>query len=455
MLMHEEAKKITDKVFSYCKIKKNGKRLVDEAEVILGNSDQSLTRYANNVITQNVHESNTTELIVRLIKGGRVARATTNKIDEASLKKLVLDTAELIRYQKQDQKILPLIRKQTYHPVDNYVEKTTSFSVHDRVEAIRIAVSECEKRGLTASGIFSNGAGVLVIANSKGVFAYHKETQSEITLTALTSDSSGWANDQHKDVTQINPLSVARTAIDKALGSQNPVALPAGHYTVIFEPAAVTNFLLFMSWRGFSALPYQEGRSFLSGKMGKQVLGSNITIVDNVYHPQSLGASFDFEGMPKKEVILIEHGIAKNVVYDRETALKAKTFSTGHALPQPNAHGPAPSNLILMPGDSSLEKMIKSTQNGILVTQLHYTNLVEPMQLILTGMTRNGTFLIENGHVTKGIKNMRFTESIVKTLSNVETISKESKYDNAFFGGGFVVPALKVRDFNFSSETKF
>lgn len=455
MLTQEQAKKITEKVFSYSKIKKGGKRLVDEAEVIMVNSDQSLTRYANNAVTQNVYESNTTEIVVRLIKSGKVARATTNKIDDASLKKLVSDTAELIHYQKQDKKMLPLVGKQTYRLIDNYVEKTVSFSVHDRVEVIRKAVSECEKRELNASGIFSNGADVLVIANSKGLFAYNKETQSELTLTALTNDSSGWANEQHKDATQINPQAVARIAIDKALQSQNPTSLPAGNYTVIFEPAAVTNFLLFMAWRGFSALTYQEGRSFLSGKMGKQVLGNNITIIDNVYHPQNLGAPFDFEGMPKKDVVLIEHGIAKNVVYDRETALKAKTTSTGHGLPQPNAHGPMSSNLVLMPGDSSLEKMIKSTQKGILVTQLHYTNLVEPMKLVLTGMTRNGTFLIENGQITRGIKNMRFTESIVKTLSNVETISKDSKYNNAFFGGGFVVPALKVNDFNFSSETKF
>ena len=455
MLTQEQAKKITEKVFYYSRNKKGGKRLVDEAEVILVNSDQSLTRYANNVVTQNVQESNITELVVRLIKAGKVARATTNKMDDASLKKLVNDTAELIRYQKQDKKMMPLAGKQTYRALDNYVDKTASFSVHDRVETIRKAVNECEKRGLAGSGIFSNGAGVLVIANSKGLFAYHKETQSELTLTALTNDSSGWANEQHKDATQINPQVVARTAIDKALRSQNPVTLPAGNYTVIFEPAAVTNFLLFMAWQGFSALTYQEGRSFLSGKMGKQLLGNNITIIDNVYYPQSLGAPFDFEGMPEKDVVLIEHGIAKNVVYDRETALKAKTTSTGHALPQPNPHGPLPSNLVLMPGDSSLEKMIKSTQKGILVTQLHYTNLVEPMKLVLTGMTRNGTFLIENGQVTRGIKNMRFTESIVKTLSNVEMISKDCKYDNAFFGGGFVVPVLKVKDFNFSSETKF
>jgi len=455
MLTREEAKQLTDKIFSYGRKKINGKKAADEIEVILLNYNQSLTRYANNVITQNVHESEITDLTVRLIKGGKVARAATNKLDDESLKKLISDTAELVSYQKADRKMLPLPKKQVYREVDAYVEKTGQVSPHDRTESIRMAVGECEKHGLNGSGIFSNGVSCVAIANSHGLFAYHKGSEAEFSLTALTNDSSGWAKAHHKDASHINTLAVARQAIDKALKSQNPVSLPAGHYTVILEPAAVSNFMLFMALRGLGALTFQEGRSFLSGKMCKQVMGGNISIMDNVYHPQAMGAPFDFEGMPKKEVVLIEKGIAKNVVYDRETALKAKTVTTGHGLPQPNAYGPMPTNLILGTGDSSIDEMIGSTKKGVLVTEFHYTNLVEPMQLVLTGMTRNGTFLIENGQITKGIKNMRFTESVVKALSNVEMISRESKYQNAFFGGGFVVPELKINDFNFSSETKF
>lgn len=455
MLTREEAKRISDKVIFFSKTKKNGARLADEAEVIITSYTRSLTRYANNAITQNVHENETTELVVRLIKSGKVARATTNKIDDTSLKNLVVATAEAIKYQKPDKKMLPLPAKQSYQARDNYSENTVSFGPHDRAEAIRLAVAECEKRGLNGSGTFSNTASSISVANSRGVFAYHQESEGEFALTALTTDSSGWARNQHKDVKQINPLAVTKIALDKALKSQNPVAQPAGKYTVILEPAAVSEFLLFMAWRGLGALSYLEDRSFLSDKLGQKVMGDNITILDNVYHPQTMGAPFDFEGMPKKEVVLIEKGIAKNVVLDRETARRLKTTTTGHALPQPNSFGPLPSNLVLQPGDSSLEEMISSCDAGILVTQFHYTNLVEPMELILTGMTRNGTFLIENGRISKGIKNMRFTESVLKAFSNVEQISRETKYQNAFFGGGFVVPALKIRNFNFSSETKF
>lgn len=455
MLSQLQIKQIADKIFSYSRAKQHGTRLADEAEMILVNYNQFLTRYANNMITQNVHESNGVELIVRLIKNGKVARATTNKTDNASLQKLVEDTAELSRHQKRDKNILSLASKQTYQPVDACVEKTAQVSPHDRVEAIRMAVGECEKYGFKASGIFSNSASVLGIANSRGLFAYHPSTEAEFTCTALTESSSGWAKEQNKDVSQINPLATARTAIDKAHRSEDPRALPAGRYTVILEPAAVTDFLLFMAFRGVGALSYQEGRSFMSGKLGKKIMGENVTIIDNTYHPQTIGIPFDFEGIPKKKVVIIDKGIARNVVYDRETARKAKTKTTGHALPQPNPYGPMPGNLILKSGDSTLEELIKSTKKGILVTKFHYTNIVEPMQLVLTGMTRDGTFLIEDGKITRGVKNMRFTESVIKAFSNVELISKDSKYQSAFFGGGFVVPALKINNFNFSSGTKF
>jgi len=455
MLSEERVKEITSQIFSYGRRKQQGRSLADEIEIILIDNNQSLTRYANNVVTQNVHEGNMVELTIRLIKDGKVGRTTTNRTDAPSLKKLVDDAAELCRFQKRDRNLLPLPGKQTYRTTDNYVDKTAVMSPHDRADAIRLVIAECEKHGLMGSGIFSNEFYNMTIANSRGLFAYHRGSSAALTCTALTSDSSGCAREENKDVARISPLSIARTAIDKAIRSQNPAAVPAGRYTVILEPAAVSNFMLFMAWRGFGALSYHEERSFLSGKLGQKILGANITITDNAFHPKTMGVPFDFEGMPKKEVLLIEKGVAKNVVYDRDTARKAKTTSTGHGLPQPNPAGPIPANLVLHSGESSMEELISSTKKGILVTELHYTNLVEPMALVLTGMTRNGTFLVEDGKISRGIKNMRFTESIVKALSQVELITRDSKYSSAFFGGGFVVPALKINDFNFSSETKF
>jgi predicted Zn-dependent protease len=211
-----------------------------------------------------------------------------------------------------------------------------------------------------------------------------------------------------------------------------------------------------MAVHGFGALAYQEGRSFLSGKLGKKFMGENINISDDIYHPMVRGMPFDFEGMPKKKVSLIEKGVARGVVYDRLTAKKGKTHSTGHGLPQPNSHGPLPGALILHPADSSVAEMIASTKKGLLVSEFHYTNVLDPLKLIITGMTRNGVYLIENGVITKSVKNMRFTESVLAALSNVELISRDAELQKGIFGGGgFVAPALKINNFNFSSETKF
>ena len=447
MLNPEAAQQIVKKIMLYSQ--------ADQTEVIIQNYSKSLTRYANNVITQNVHENEIMEVTIRVIKDGKTARMTTTQVDDDSLKKVLRQAMVLLKNQKKDPKILSLASKQKYQPLDTYVERTAKFSPLKRAQAIRNAVVECTQNNLKGSGIFSNSNTVLAIANSKKLFNYHRATEANFTLTAIGPDSNGWAGETNKDVDRIDTREIAKRAIEKALKSKDPVSLPAGQYTVILEPAAAVEFLLFMAFQGFGALLYQEGRSFLSGKLGKKLMGDNISIVDDVYHPQNLGMPFDFEGLPRQKVSLIENGVAKRVVYDRLTAKKAKKQSTGHALPQPNTHGPLPTNLILMPGDSSLKEMIASTKKGVLVTEFHYTNIIDPMKMTLTGMTRNGTFLIENGTISRGIKNMRFTESVLKALSNVELLSKDLKLCNSFFGGGFVTPSLKINNFNFSSGTKF
>lgn len=447
MLTRKEAQKITDKIIRFSR--------ADQTEVIILNNNESLTRYANNVITQNVHKSEEVTLMLRVIKGGRTARVTTNRLDNKSLQKVVDTALELARHQQRDPKLLGLTSKQSYIPLDTYVERTAQFSPRERANAIHTAITECQQNNLQGSGIFSNSAGIVVIANSRGLFGYHQMSETEFTLTAISSDSSGWAAKADKDVDTINTREIARQAIEKALKGQNPKGIPAGQYTVILEAAASAQLLAHMAFATFGALQYQEGRSFLSGKIGRKIAGNNITIIDDVYHPQSMGMPFDFEGMPRRKVALINKGTARGVVYDRETARKEGRQSTGHALPQPNPHGPISANLVIMPGDSSLNDMITSTNKGILITEFHYTNVLDPMKMTLTGLTRNGTFLIENGRITQGIKNMRFTESVIKAFSNVALISRETRFSKGFFGGGFVTPALKINRFNFSSGTKF
>jgi predicted Zn-dependent protease len=427
----------------------------DEAEVLLQGGASALTRFANNSIEQNVNETGHS-VSVRAVIGKKVGRASTNSLDDASLKKAV-ESAELVaRYQKDDEELLPLPEPQEYQEVPNFVEATASFSPTDRAEAISNLVNRCRSEtGLTTAGIFSNESQHLALANSKGVFAYDRMTSAVFSATVMTDDSAGWAEDSNKDVTKIDLKGVADTAVEKALTSRKPVAVEPGEYTVVLEPAAAANLLIFLGWLSFGALSYQEGRSFLSGKLGQKVFGDNITIEDNVYDELSSGLPFDFEGVPRRKVTLVENGVAKALVHDRKTAKKAGEETTGHGLPVPNTSGPIPLNMVMKTGDASVEDMIASTKKGILVTQFHYTNTVNPMKLMVTGMTRNGTFLIEDGKVTKAVKNMRMTESLEKVLNNVEMIGKDAIKRRGFFGGGLVVPALKVKNFTFSSGTDF
>ncbi len=452
---HGEARKITDKIIHYfLPAGRHGRHGKPGAvEVIMDNSSSALTRYADNIITQNVSENNLLNVIIRVLKNGQVARVMLNQVDDATLKQAARNCRNFVKAQGTE---LGLLGKQKYAPVNAYNEQTAHITPTERASGIKEAVVEAIHNSVNISGVFSNDSSALTIANSKGLFAHYASTSAEFTCTALTPDSSGKAVKISKDYARIKPVQTARIAIDKAIKSKNPVELKAGTYTVILEPSATVELLFFLAFRGFGALAFQEGRSFLTGKLGKKIMGNNISIIEDAYHPNIAGMPFDFEGMPRKKVVLVDKGIACNVVHDRLTAKKARCASTGHALPQPNAAGPLPTNLVILPGNSSLPEMISSTEKGILISEFHYTNILDPMKMTITGMTRNGTFLIENGAITKGIKNMRFTDSVLNMLSNVELISRETELHRGFFGGsGFVTPALKINNFNFSSETKF
>jgi len=443
----DRAREICERILSFAS--------ADEAEVLVQGGASALTRFANNSIEQSVNESGHT-VSVRAVFGKKVGRASTNSFDDESLKKAV-ESAELVaRYQKDDEELLPMPGPQEYREIANYVDATAQFSPSNRAEAVSGLINHCRaEAGLTTAGIFSNEQMHLALANSKGLFAYNRMTSAVFSVTVMTDDSAGWAEDNNKDVASIDLKNVAETAIDKALKSREPVAVEPGEYTVVLEPAASGNLLIFLGYLAFGAMAYQEGRSFMTGKLDKKVFGDNITIEDDVYHELAGGLPFDFEGMPRQKVTLVENGVAKAVVHDRKTAKKEGVETTGHGLPIPNTSGAIPLNLVMHTGDASLEDMISSTKKGILVTQFHYTNTVNPMKLMLTGMTRNGTFLIEDGKVTKTVKNMPMTESVEKVLNNVDLLGQDAVKRSGFFGGGLVIPALKVNNFTFSSGTDF
>lgn len=447
MITEGEVRKVASAVVPFMKRKADG-------EVFVNAGATAMTRFANNAISQNVAKSDV-EIVVRALLGKRSGTAEVNQLNADAIKAAFLRAVETAKQGKPDADALPLVGRKTYTPIENYVDTTSSAGPGKRVKIISRIVKKFKPRGVMASGTFANGSSAIALFNTAGLFACQRNTSAELDLTGLYKDGAGWAMDSNPDIALIDVDRTADLAMTKALKSASPGTISAGDYTVILEYGAVCEFLEFLGWVGFGGLAYNENRSFMSGNLGKKVMGGNITITDDAYHPLMRGLPFDFEGVPRRRVTLVEKGVARGVVHDRITAKKAKTTGSGHSLPQPNAMGPLPLNLMIAPGDSSLDKMIASTERGIYVTKFHYTNVIDAKKMILTGMTRNGTFLIEKGKLTRPLKNMRFTESVLNAFKNVEAISRETKFVSAFFGGGFVVPAMKINNFTFSSETKF
>jgi predicted Zn-dependent protease len=295
------------------------------------------------------------------------------------------------------------------------------------------------------------------VANSLGVWAYGATTNAEINTVIMSDTSSGYASAFALDVNDLHFEAVGREALDKCLSSQNPRALDPGEYTVILEPYAVQDFVQMMSHTGFSAVALQEGRSFMAGKMGQQIVDPRVSIWDDGLDAGGIPLPFDYEGVPKRRVDFIREGVARGVVYDSYHAGKEEGVeSTGHALPAPNTFGPFPLNTFFGPGEGALQDMIAGTARGIYVTRFHYTRPVEPAKVIITGMTRDGTFLIENGEIAHPVKNLRFTQSYLAALNNLQDVGRDTRLLRGAWGlGSTRVPALKLDEFTFTGATEF
>lgn len=437
MLSRDKAKAILDMVMEISK--------ADETEAYVGSYRNSLTRFAENHIHQNVSEENVF-LSVTAVLGKCMGDASTNKLDDESVKKAVLNAMEIARLSPPDQEILPRLGPQIYSEVDSYDPSIDNLTPMDRAKAVAEAVKFCEENNLVAAGAFSDNSGSGAMATSSGLFAFHESSGIDFSISAMGVNSSGWANKASHKRADVDTKTLGKIAVEKAIKSRNPKGIPAGKYTVILEPAAVSDLLGFMAG-GFNALAVDEGRSFLTGKVGQKILGDNITLVSNPYHPLHQGRPFDGDGVPTKPVVLIDKGVVTNLVYDRLTAKKHGVEPTGHGGGGRNAYGAYPSDIVMEGGKATLEEMIASVDKGILVTRFWYTNYVDPMKVIVTGMTRDGTFWIENGKIAYGIKNFRINQNVLEMLCNVEMMSEPVSAD------GMVVPAIKAGEFNFSSET--
>lgn len=467
MLTHDQAASIFDKLRKLT--------TADEIELLISGGRSALTRFANNTIHQNVAEEEN-HVSVRVSFGGRTARVTTNKHDDDSLRRLVQSAEALARVQQDDPDLLPMpsteeveqnARESGASSVSRRFDSTAHLSASDRAAAVAEMVKIAKKHVLTAAGIYSTAEGVEGIFNSRGVADWYEQTLAEVSITMIGETSSGWQKANSSDATLLDPAGLAEIAAQKAIASRNPAELPPGKYTVILEPAAVLDAVGFMFW-DFGGSALLEQRSFLNDRVGTQLFGENITVWDDVYHPLQIGLTFDGEGMKRHRLKLIDKGVVQRITFARSSAARMRTSEaagnvgvvtpTGHGFALPNEMGEAPLNIVFEASEpakcSTVGQMIAGTERGILVTRLWYIREVDPYEKILTGMTRDGTFLIENGTVRGGVRNFRFNESLIHMLQNVESMSEPVRASGEE-SMDMVAPAMKVRQFNFTETTKF
>jgi len=444
--------KILDNLTSVVK-----KSEADQTEAVYIGGESGLTRFANSTIHQNVFEANS-KVYFRAALGKKIGVAATNSFITADLEKALSNAIEIAKNQKENPDFPGLPSQKDALSLNTYFDKTARFTPMQRAQEIKKIFDQTKVHNLTAAGSFSTGETEIAVVNTNGVACYQPLTSTFLNIVVTGDNSSGYADWLSRNVEDINAEKLAQIAIKKCLESKDPKGLEPGEYDVVLEPTAVAALLEWMNYIGFGSKPFQEGTSFLSNRIGQKIMAKDVTIYDDGNDQSAIAFPFDFEGVPKQKVTLIEKGVAKGVVYDSISAHKDKVKSTGHALTPDSAEGALALNVFVEPGDSSLDKMIESVDRGLLVTRFHYINgLLDTTNALLTGMTRDGTFLIENGKVKHGIKNLRFTESMLKAFSNVVKISEDRKIVNSWWGdvGCVVAPAMLMKSFKFTGKTEF
>jgi PmbA protein len=425
----------------------------DQTEVVISASDSALTRFASSAIHQNMFESGL-EVRVRAVIGTRIGVATTNRMDERALQLTTERAVDAARLAPETPEFKGLPSPRPITRVSAHSAATASYSPEQRARDVKTICDRSLEHGLNASGAWSTGELELAVANSLGIWAYDARTHASLKTVIMSDDSSGYAERTGVDASKIDVETVGREAIEKALRSRQPVHLDPGEYSVVLEPYAVGTMVDYLAYVGLSALAVQEGRSFMNGAFGERLVGENVSLWDDGLDPNGVPMAFDFEGVPKQRVDFFAQGIATGVVYDSFTAGREGKESTGHALPAPNTWGPIPLNMFMEPGTANQSELLRGIERGLWVTRFHYVNVVHPIRAILTGMTRDGTFLIEHGELARPVHNLRFTQSVLDALSDVQAIGREAVMlqDEV---GGTCVPALRIGSFRFSSATEF
>lgn len=436
ILSEAQAKTILDKVIALSK--------ADQISAQLSGGISGNVRFArNDISTSGIVDD--TQLGVQVSFGKRVGTATINQFDDASLERVVRRAESLARLAPEDPEFMPVIGKQTYKPTQTYSEATAALTAEARAKIAEASIMPCRKKKLVAAGFLEDGHSFFAHANSNGNFGYQQSTFADYTCTVRTEDGrgSGWVGTNVKDVSKFDAGADVQIAMRKAAASVDAKALEPGKYTVILEPAAVAGLVSFMM-NFFDARSADEGRSFLSkqgggNKIGERIMDPRVNIYTDPSHPEVSVLPWDGEGLPRKKTPIIEGGKVANLDYSRYWAQK-------QGKPENASWG----NIIMEGGTKSTAELVAGTERGILVTRTWYIRMVDPQTVLLTGLTRDGTFYIENGQLQYPIKNFRFNESPVIMLNNIEELGRSVRV-KADEGSSMLIPALKIRDFTFTS----
>ncbi len=428
-----------------------GKAGATEAEALIVAGESALTRFANSEIHQNVASA---EILVnlRFVRGRRVGVASSGRMDEEGLRALVERAASIAGNVEELEDWAGLPEASVAAPLpEAWSEGTATATPELRADGARAVIAAADEAGVTAYGSFSTDAEAVAVASSKGIRAAERRTTSQLlTVTMGPDDGTGYAEQCAVDATTIDAAAIGREAAQRARASRDPVAIDPGDYPVVLDHYAVVDLLDMLGYLGFSALAVQEDRSFF--EPGKRVASPLVTVTDDGRDPAGLPMGFDAEGVPKQRLALLDAGVCRDLAFDAQTAARVGRRSTGHGLPAPNPYGPFPTNMVMAPGDATFDDLVGGLDRGLLVTRFHYTNPVHSKKVIITGMTRDGTFLVEGGRIVGPVRNLRFTMSYLDALAGVEAVSRERRCIKGFLGGS-VVPAVRLSSFSFTGAT--
>jgi len=426
----------------------------DDAEALVIREAGGLTRFASSRIHQSTWREDVSVRLRLVVDGNRVGTATVHDTQPAAVATAARRAAEVARTMPPDPGYPGMPGPAAYATAARWDEATAATDPATRAGLVAGVVRRLPA-GVTAAGACETRELEVAVANLRGVRALGASTAASFSILADAGSGTGWAEGAEPCLADLDVAALGERAARKAVDAREPRELPPGAYQVVLEPAAVATLVQFLGWLGFGAKAYDEGRSFLVGRLGQRVCSPLVTIVDDALAADTIGVGFDFEGVPKRRVTLIEEGVAASLVYDYRAARQHGVEPTGHGLPAPSAEGAYPMHLAMLPGDTPQSELVAGVERGLLVTRFHYTNLVNLMETTITGMTRDGTFWVEDGRVRGAVRNLRFTQSILGALSAVRAVGAETELASEDGHGAARAPALAIDRFNFSSATTF